>query len=299
VSSRPAVFSPHRISPAFGGRPQIRERLFITATYSPRLKNVEPDPLALLPGTEMEDIHSWNILDYLESVETSSQFLELSDDEIQWIEAWEDFQIGIRKSSKAKLPGFPMWADEWPAPKSTATRKQRLEEVPDWKKIFLNNNWGFYDSNSIFIDRWKKKYSIDEFPKSRRKFEWQAQEADSIWNCTVHLRPSGVRVKRLTYLPALVAMNQTSIIGPKRRRISPSEAAILQGLPKGFNFGDQTLGQTYKQLGNGVNVGVVWQVLRAHVHRDMNILKDCDPQLVAAVKKAPDSPDKLNLRVTK
>ncbi len=294
VSSKPAVFSPHRIDPAFGGRPQIRERLFITATFCPALKNVEPEPLSLLPGTEMQDIHSWNILDYLDSETSSSQLLELSDDEIQWLEAWEHFQNKIRKSSKTRLPGFPMWADEWPAPRSIIARNRRLEEVPDWKKTFLNNNWNFYDTNSIFIDKWKKQFSIDEFPKSRRKFEWQAQDADSIWNCTVHLRPSGIRVKRLTYLPALVAMNQTSIIGPERRRISPAEAAKLQGLPQGFNFGDQPLGQTYKQLGNGVNVGVVWQVLRAHVHRDINILNDFDPSLVAAVKKAPVSPDSLH-----
>ena len=293
VSSKPAVFSPHRIDPKFGGRPQIRERLFITATYCPTLKNKEPEPLTLLPGTEMQDIHTWNILDYLDSTTRSNQFLELSDDEIQWLEAWDQFQIKIRKSSKTRLPGFPMWADEWLKPKSIAARKRLLEEVPDWKASFLINNWNFYDSNSTFIDKWKKEFLIDEFPKSRRKFEWQAQDAESIWSCTVHLRPSGIRVKRLTYLPALVAMNQTSIIGPERRRISPSEAARLQGLPGDFDFGDQPLGQTYKQLGNGVNVGVVWQVLKAHVHRDINILMDRDPSLVAAVKNAPDSPDEL------
>ena len=293
VSSKPAVFSPHRIAPSFGGRPQIRERLFITATFCPALQNVEPEPLSLLPGTEMQDIHSWNIRDYLDSPTTSNQFLELSDDEIKWIEAWEYFQSKIKKSSNMRLPGFPMWADEWPAPKSIASRTRRLKEVPDWKKIFLKNNWNFYDTNSNFIDKWKKQFSIDEFPKSRRKFEWQAQDADSIWNCTVHLRPSGIRVKRLTYLPALVAMNQSSIIGPERRRLSPSEAARLQGLPQGFDFGDQPLGQTYKQLGNGVNVGVVWQVLRAHVHRDSDILKQLDPSLVKAVEKAPNTPDEL------
>ena len=299
VSSKPAVFSPHRIAPAYGGRPQIRERLFITATFCPTLRNVEPEPLSLLPGTEMQDIHSWNILDYLDTATASNQFLELSNDEIQWLEAWEHFQYKIRKSSKARLPGFPMWADEWPAPKSVAARKRRLKEVPKWKKIFLNNNWNFYDSNSVFIDKWKKQFFIDDFPKSRRKFEWQAQDTNSIWNCTVHLRPSGIRVKRLTYLPALVAMNQTSIIGPERRRISPAEAAKLQGLPKGFDFGDQPLGQTYKQLGNGVNVGVVWQVLRAHVNRDVDILKHYDPSLVAAVKKAPVSPDELQFGASK
>jgi DNA (cytosine-5)-methyltransferase 1 len=297
VSSQPAVFSPHRIAPEFGGRPQIRERLFITATYCPEQKYVEPQSISLLPGTEMLDIQSWNILEYLDSKTSKDQLLELSDEEVRWLDAWESFQSKIRKSSKVRLPGFPMWADEWVTQKSHAAIRRRLDEVPDWKKNFLRNNWSFYESNSLFIDKWKKQFQIDEFPASRRKFEWQAQDADSIWNCTVHLRPSGIRVKRLTYLPALVAMNQTSIIGPSRRRISPIEAARLQGLPEGFDFGDQPLGHTYKQLGNGVNVGVVWQVLRAHVHRDKGILEKLDPALVRAVKNAPKSPDKLSLGV--
>jgi DNA (cytosine-5)-methyltransferase 1 len=298
VSSKPAVFSPHRIDPEFGGRPQIRERLFITATYCPEQKNVEPDPIALLPGTEMFDIQSWNILEFLDSNTSTNQLLELSNEEVRWLDAWEYFQSKIRKSSKARLPGFPMWADEW-AKQKTQTARKRLDEVPDWKKNFLRNNWSFYESNSTFIDKWKKQFQIEEFPASRRKLEWQAQDADSIWNCTVHLRPSGIRVKRLTYLPALVAMNQTSIIGPSRRRISPTEAARLQGLPEGFDFGDQPLGQTYKQLGNGVNVGVVWQVLRAHVHRDAAILEKLDPSLVRAVRKAPASPTELHFGLRK
>jgi DNA (cytosine-5)-methyltransferase 1 len=299
VSSKPAVFSPHRIGPAFGGRPQIRERLFITATYCQSKKNLEPEPLSLIPGTEMQDINSWNILDYLDPSIKSNRSLELSNDEVMWLEAWEYFQKKMRESSKVRLPGFPMWADEWVAPKSLAARARRLDQVPDWKKTFLTNNWNLYESNSSLIDKWKKQFLINEFPVSRRKFEWQAQDADSIWNCTVHLRPSGIRVKRLTYLPALVAMNQTSIIGPDRRRISPTEAARLQGLPDGFCFGDQSLGQTYKQLGNGVNVGVVWQVLRAHVQRDIEILRQLDPALVKAVKKAPPSPDEINFGFTK
>ena len=122
--------------------------------------------------------------------------------------------------------------------------------------------------------------------------EWQAQDESSIWNCAVHLRPSGIRVKQLTYLPALVAMNQTSIIGPDRRRITPTEAARLQGLPDGFDYADQPISQTYKQRGNGVNVGIVWQVLRSHVFRDLDILKKLDPSLVKAVTTAPVSPDK-------
>ena len=42
----------------------------------------------------------------------------------------------------------------------------------------------------------------------------------------------------------------------KYRRITPKEAAMLQGMHD-VNFGDQSDGLSYKQLGNAVNVGVI------------------------------------------
>jgi DNA (cytosine-5)-methyltransferase 1 len=91
----------------------------------------------------------------------------------------------------------------------------------------------------------------------------------------------------------LVAITQTSIIGRKSRRLSTREAARLQGLPDDFTFGHQKDSATYKQLGNGVNVGVVWYVLKKHVERDMDILRTSSKgrTLIKAVTSAPDSPD--------
>jgi DNA (cytosine-5)-methyltransferase 1 len=91
----------------------------------------------------------------------------------------------------------------------------------------------------------------------------------------------------------LVAITQTSIIGGRERRLSPREAARLQGLPDWFDFGEQRVAKTYRQLGNGVSVGAVWHVLRSHVERDHDVLKWTQPSLLKAVLGTPDSPDEI------
>jgi DNA (cytosine-5)-methyltransferase 1 len=91
-------------------------------------------------------------------------------------------------------------------------------------------------------------------------------------------------------VPALVAITQTTIIGPYKRRITPVEAARLQGMPETFSFGDQSDTFSYKQLGNGVAVGAVYQVLRAAAARDSEILRVTNPALLKSITKASISP---------
>jgi len=106
----------------------------------------------------------------------------------------------------------------------------------------------------------------------------------------MHFRPSGIRAKKATYVPALVAITQTSIIGKQKRRITIREGARLQGLPDWFDFVDQADSLTYKQLGNGVNVGVVYNVVKSQVIRDLDLLGD-SPLLSRSILSAPPSPD--------
>ncbi|MEI6481681.1 MAG: DNA cytosine methyltransferase, partial [Candidatus Saccharibacteria bacterium] len=119
----------------------------------------------------------------------------------------------------------------------------------------------------------------------------------SLWDTVMHFRPSGIRAKLPTYLPALVAITQTSILGSRKRRLSPTEAARLQGLPEWFDFGKQPASVTYKQLGNGVSVGAIWHVLKAAAEAFEPELKKSAPKMLKAIQSAPLSPDEaLNER---
>jgi DNA (cytosine-5)-methyltransferase 1 len=188
-----------------------------------------------------------------------------------------------------RLPGFPLWADHWV---KTSDLKIPIS-TPAWKADFLRKNAEFYTAHKRAIDSWAKRWGVysDEFPASRRKLEWQAQDTPNLWSTIMHLRPSGIRAKAPTYVPALVAITQTTIVGPRKRRLSPREAARLQSMPEWFDFGDQRQSATYKQLGNGVSVAAVWHVLRSHAQRDEEILKKTSPKTLRAIQSSPENPD--------
>lgn len=302
VSETPAVFSPHQLPPSRGGRPQVRERVFITATYNPDGigADIEPEPV-VAPRTRVDGfdpVTEWSLDDFLDADHHVSG-CDLSPQETLWIDAWNEFvELMWEEREGRRLPGFPLWADSWPTTSAKAVELAAQIGSPDtatWKRDFLVKNAAFYDAHRRVIDTWADKWGLftDAFPPSRRKLEWQAQDTPRLWDTVMHFRPSGIRAKRATYLPALVAITQTSIIGPRGRRLSPREAARLQGLPDEFTFGSQPASATYRQLGNGVNVGAVWNVLKAHVARDEDILKrsPAGQRIVAAVLDAPNSPD--------
>jgi DNA (cytosine-5)-methyltransferase 1 len=105
------------------------------------------------------------------------------------------------------------------------------------------------------------------------------------------LRPSGIRVKRANYVPAAVAITQTSIVGTLRRKLSTREVARLQGLPDWFSFKNQSDSLTYKQLGNGISIGAGYQCVKALIERDKEILNITCKQIVKTVTSAPKNPD--------
>jgi len=296
VSSKPGVFSPHLLPRSNGGRPQIRERVFIVAVRDDlELIGSGVDELPVVTNLPVDgwDPQSWSLKSGLPLLKGKKvRAFALTESETRWIDAWDDFvkqMLDLRNGER--LPGFPIWADAWVRPRDLVIPSG----TPKWKENFLVKNSDFYEAHRKPLERWKKKWSIDSdlFPPSRRKLEWQAQDTPSLWDAVMHLRPSGIRAKRPTYLPALVAITQTSIIGPERRRISPREAARLQGLPDWFDFGDQADALTYKQLGNGVSVGAVWHVLQETIARYEKLLNESCPGLANALLESPHTPDDL------
>lgn len=309
VSETPAIFSPHLLPPERGGRPQVRERVFITATHNPKGigAGLPVGPVAL-PSVGIDGWdprQEWHLEDLLDDSHNIDG-CNLTDYERRWIDAWDEWvQHWRRVTDGRRPPGFPIWADAWQDFEDVANSfgfvpeyrdlMERDPNLPRWKAGHLAKNYSLYADHSEWIDPWAKNWDLytAAFPPSRRKLEWQAQDARGLWDTVMHFRPSGIRAKRPTYLPALVAITQTSVIGPRERRLSPRETARLQGLPDWFDFGSQPPAATYRQMGNGVNVGAVWHVFREHVRRDEDVLKEtaAGRRIFEAVRSAPMSPD--------
>jgi DNA (cytosine-5)-methyltransferase 1 len=261
----PIVLSPHLLPPNFGGAPQSRERVFIAAWLKTSKHKIKPpQPLAIdrQPFPNWDPMN-WRIEEYLDddSLISNLDQYKIREDEESWLLAWNHF---IQMIDDDNLPGFPIWVDAF------VTNPKVPSGTPKWKQDFLQKNSDFYVQHKTKIDAWLKKkwgksrLTVLDFPPSRRKFEWQARnwqptkKSRDLFDLVIHFRPSGIRVKAPTYLPALVAITQTSVIGSRRRKITPFEAAHLQGMnPKILrkNFTDDST--AYKQLGNAVNVGVV------------------------------------------
>jgi DNA (cytosine-5)-methyltransferase 1 len=298
VSTENTFVSPHKIAPEYGGRPQNRERIFIVATKDTKGGKTKLDchPLDVygIAGGSWKP-QNWDLDQHLlRKVDNSDIKLQISEDDRHVLDAWDALIRLIRKNS-GSFPAFPLWADYWGT-------KPKLAGVPAWKVQIIKKNLDFYSANQIAIESWLRKFKVRSnpiFTPSKRKFEWQAREMGSIFEGLVHFRPSGVRVKPATYLPALVAITQIPILAKYGRRLSIAEAAHLQGLPKHFKFDHQADSKTFKQLGNGVNIGVVWAVLRAAAIRDKDLLLQTAEgrKLLHLIENAPKNPDDLVSRM--
>ena len=237
LTKEPIIISPHQL-----GIPQLRERVVILGVYDPENtdKNLEIE-LPELIGKDDNDITS-----ILETKKVSSKYY-ISDYEKMVLTAWDEFYKGIKET----VIGFPIWAVYF-------NGFTKTEDLPKWKLDFINKNINLYKNNKEFIDEWLKKYNyLEDFSPTHKKMEWQAGDSiKSLWDGLIQFRPSGIRVKKPTCFPALVAMVQIPIIGKYKRKLTVREAARLQSFPDTF-IPDDINQQAFKQFGNAVNVNVI------------------------------------------
>ena len=88
-----------------------------------------------------------------------------------------------------------------------------------------------------------------------------------MYECLIQFRPSGIRVKEPTYVPAFVAITQTPVLGWELRELSESEAIRIQGFPRSFTFENQRRALSLKQTGNAVHPGSASLVFYALIER--------------------------------
>lgn len=133
---------------------------------------------------------------------------------------------------------------------------------PKWKRTFIQQNREFYRDNASWIVPWLNKWRPWDLPSSFQKLEWNAQgEVRDIDNFVLQVRASGIRIKRPTTAPSLIAFSQTQVpilganLGGQRRYMTPQECAQLQSL--GEIVLPENDHEAYKALGNAVNAKVV------------------------------------------
>ena len=287
-----SILSPHKF-----GIPQIRTRVYIVAIR----KDLSKGRNFTFPSEkEAQEIDINAVID-----QKVDQKYHMNEKELLWLDVWEDFLKNVNLKSKLPghpiwadsfvgketLPGDlhqytkkeliaigKEWSSYgWVKPIKTSMRKAEIIKaigLPAWKQDFIRKNRHLYANNKDFIDTWLEKWNVLGFteegertlPVSRTKYEWQAGPVSRTnWENLIQFRPSGIRVKRPNYFPALVAIAQIPMVGWLKRHLTPKECARLQNFDVDGKYGEKFIlcekdSQAYKQLGNAVNVQIVYYI---------------------------------------
>lgn len=277
-----------KLSPHMFGVPQVRERAIIVGAREGLAHFFWPKSTHGLEQVSIRAVLDTNPMD---ARKLGPRFVE-------YLETWQALLDALPQNEK--LPSFPIWAMEFGAtyPYSdntphvlgfdniapyrgalgrplkglttdeikAAMPAYALDEVknfPAWKQRFIRQNREFYERHKAVIDPWLPR--IKDFAPSFQKLEWNWKGGPrDLWQAIIQFRASGIRAKRPTAAPSLVALttSQVPVIPWERRYMSMRECARLQSMGELSNLpGNQAA--AHKALGNAVNVDVITAVAKA------------------------------------
>jgi DNA (cytosine-5)-methyltransferase 1 len=274
------------LSPHHFGYPHNRERFFVVGRLTPWDRNVLPARRKSSAPSLKSITQTADELTLADSDET-----RLSSLQERCIDHWNEFLQYL--PSETRLPSFPLWGDEldahYPFEQLVPARLRKSDLVkacryrgsgsltttellarlpsyareagprfPAWKVRFIRQNRDVWTASRRYLPlEWRAR--MRSMPPSLRKFEWNCQgERRDLWDHVMQFRPSGLRVKRMTASPALVAMTTTQIpiLGPEHRFITRREGLRLQGFPDDHVL-PLSRAAAFQALGNAVHVDLV------------------------------------------
>lgn len=280
----------HKLSPHEFGIPQIRERAYFVGSLDGLAEFEWPTPSH--KSTDITSVLDKRVMPVraiqahtLRAIDMWDDFLRRSPDKVKLpsFPIWA-MEFGATYPFEDATPPA-LWKENGPQAlgnflgsfgfglKGLAQREQfeRLPShsrrpgdfaFPSWKQAFIRQNRQFFCANRRWIEPWMEHWEPWSYPSSMQKFEWNVQGGERrIDKYVLQIRASGVRVKRTTTAPSLIAMTPTQVpilgkdIVGVRRYMTPAECAELQSLGNLIlPTGDVN---AYKALGNAVNAGVV------------------------------------------
>ena len=234
VTDLPIILSPHQV-----GVPQIRERVYILGIRKD-IRDISKLPNGSIHIEDLKRIFAKNEIckdgDARSILEHNvDKKYCISQRERNALHMWAEFKEG----TNYKKIGAPIWAEYFGYNMSDKEfdnfrdhKGKLVSEMPSWKQRFVLKNREFYKENKDFIDKWINKYDVLNLPLLYKKLEWNCGDTKDLKETIIQFRQSGIRIKKMNYFPALVAINNTPIIYDYElesfRTITPTETPNLK-----------------------------------------------------------------------